>query len=329
MQEPKISVVVPVYNTEKELPVCVDSLLDQSFEDFEIILVDDGSTDSGGKICDEYEKRDSRVRVIHKANGGLSDARNTGLLASSGRYILFVDSDDFLSRDALRQMYRGAKEGADIISGCFINWLGEECHPKLSTFFDDGKVISSSDFIIRSIENHAFWVMVWSYMYSREFLIKNGLLFKTDIYYEDMEFTPRALLAASQVVYIAYPFYNHVFRSGSIMSSPNTWKKTKDTLDILKAWKVEFDAVEDKKLRKYLYRELVSAYFSSLMGRGIRGWWIDGFRFPFAFSHSPGRRGKARVIRFEVLSIWAAFGGPGVTPRQGIGKLKEYADSHD
>ncbi len=90
----KISIIVPVYNVEKYLKECIESILSQTYKNIEIILIDDGSTDNSGKICDEYLKKDSRVKVIHKENGGLSDARNTGIEIASGKYIGFVDSDD-------------------------------------------------------------------------------------------------------------------------------------------------------------------------------------------------------------------------------------------
>ena len=99
-QEKLLSVIVPVYNVETYLPRCVDSILQQSYENMEVILVDDGSQDGSGKICDEYAARDSRVKVIHKENGGLSSARNAGLDTAAGEYLTFVDSDDWIEPDA-------------------------------------------------------------------------------------------------------------------------------------------------------------------------------------------------------------------------------------
>ena len=100
----RISVIVPVYNVEKYLSRCVDSILNQTFTDFECILVDDGSPDNCGKICDEYAKKDKRVKVIHKQNGGLSDARNTGLDIAGGEYIYFLDSDDYVEYNLLEKL---------------------------------------------------------------------------------------------------------------------------------------------------------------------------------------------------------------------------------
>ena len=107
---PKISIIVPVYNVEKYLRKCVDSILNQTFKDFELILVDDGSIDTSGKICDEYNLKDNRIKVIHKENGGLSSARNAGLDIAQGEYIGFVDSDDWIELDMYEELYKICKE---------------------------------------------------------------------------------------------------------------------------------------------------------------------------------------------------------------------------
>ncbi len=106
MSSLKISVIVPAYNAEKTLHRCVDSILAQTFEDFELILVDDGSKDSSGRICDEYAAKDSRIRVVHKSNGGVSSARNAGLDIASGEYVAFIDSDDYIDNDYLLSFTR-------------------------------------------------------------------------------------------------------------------------------------------------------------------------------------------------------------------------------
>ena len=101
----KVSVIVPVYNVEKYIHKCVDSVLNQTLQDLEIILVDDGTKDNSGIICDEYAQKDARVQVIHKVNGGLSDARNTGMKVATSDYILFVDSDDYIKEDMVERLY--------------------------------------------------------------------------------------------------------------------------------------------------------------------------------------------------------------------------------
>ena len=111
-----ISVIIPVYNVENYLRECIESVLNQTFRDFEVILVDDGSTDSSGDICDEYVEKDERVTVIHQKNGGLSVARNTGLSEANGKYVYFLDSDDYISENALATLLNIAEnDSSDIV----------------------------------------------------------------------------------------------------------------------------------------------------------------------------------------------------------------------
>ena len=113
-----ISVVIPIYNVAQYLSQCVDSVLSQSYQDLEIILVDDGSTDECPKICDDYQQKDARIRVIHKENGGLSDARNAGMKKATGEWTLFVDSDDWIDQEAIAKLYQFAIENrCDIVQG--------------------------------------------------------------------------------------------------------------------------------------------------------------------------------------------------------------------
>lgn len=114
---PLLSLIVPVYNTSSFLPACINSLLSQSFQDFELVLVDDGSTDISGRICDEYAKKDSRVKVYHKVNGGVSSARNNGMDNACGEWIYFVDSDDELLPGGLQTLVAGICDDVDIVGG--------------------------------------------------------------------------------------------------------------------------------------------------------------------------------------------------------------------
>ena len=114
----KISIIVPVYNVERYLGKCINSILNQTFADFELILVDDGSTDRSGYICDDYKKKDNRIKVIHKENGGLSSARNAGLDIAKEKYIGFVDSDDFINKNMYEFLYKDIKVNNSDIAIC-------------------------------------------------------------------------------------------------------------------------------------------------------------------------------------------------------------------
>ncbi|EGS36618.1 glycosyltransferase, group 2 family protein [Limosilactobacillus oris F0423] len=123
MEKEKVSVIVPVYNDEKYLADCVDSILHQSYQNLELILIDDGSTDNSAQICEDYRERDDRVRVLHKVNGGVGSSRNAGLAMATGDYILFVDNDDWLADDHIKKLYQHLKaSGADIAAANYTEF---------------------------------------------------------------------------------------------------------------------------------------------------------------------------------------------------------------
>ena len=123
---PAVSIIVPVYNTERFLNRCIDSVLAQTYSDWELLLVDDGSTDSSGSICDEYATQDSRIRVFHKENGGVSSARNLGLDYARGEWITFVDSDDYIAPDMIEKLYETQKRNNADITVCGYRWVDKE-----------------------------------------------------------------------------------------------------------------------------------------------------------------------------------------------------------
>ena len=125
IEEKKISVIVPIYNVEKYLEKCINSIVFQTYKNIEILLIDDGSTDKSSYICEEWKKRDSRINVVHKANGGLSDARNCGLNIASGEYVCFIDSDDYIENDYIEKLYKILIENKLRVSQCGINYINE------------------------------------------------------------------------------------------------------------------------------------------------------------------------------------------------------------
>ena len=163
-----ISVIVPVYNVEKYLEKCIDSILSQTFKNFEIILVDDGSTDSCGIICDEYERLDNRVKVIHKINGGLSSARNSGLEIASGEYVAFVDSDDWIDKNMYQELYNEAKKNnADIVQCKFIKAKDENVSI-YNNEFNEVEVIGNLDALCNLYNERCIeTVVTWNKLYKR------------------------------------------------------------------------------------------------------------------------------------------------------------------
>lgn len=205
----KISVIVPIYNVEDYLKCCVDSIIKQTYKDLEIILVNDGSTDSSLKICMKYAKKDKRVIVVDKVNGGLSDARNAGLEKATGKYVMFTDSDDFLTHDAVEKLYKAIKEhDVEFVTAnfIFVNNDGTPWKkPMFSSRFNEGEI---------SIEDYhqSFYLMnsgVWNKLFKKEFLDKNKLKFQVGLPAEDAIFTTLAFLKAKKSYYIKDIVYNY------------------------------------------------------------------------------------------------------------------------
>lgn len=231
---PKISVIVPVYNVENYLHRCVDSILAQSFTDFELILVDDGSPDNCGRICDEYAEKDNRIHVIHKENGGLSDARNAGIdwtfANSDSEWLTFIDSDDWVHPKYLGILLDNAKSTDCKISVCeYQDSMGNEC-------------FINKDFTFNILSPEEFYITFPKYYYSACFkLYKKELL--TDIRFpygklnEDAFVIYKVIFSVERVAYVDAPFYMYCFNPNSIMRSSWTVKR----LDELEAIKAQID----------------------------------------------------------------------------------------
>ena len=215
---PKISVIVPVYNTGEILRDTLDSIINQSYKDFELILVDDGSKDESPLICDEYAKQDSRVRVIHKKNGGICDARNTGISVAKGEYITFSDHDDLYMQDKLQvQIDLAEKYNADIVNVGYVTSLddGSKSETKLNIICLDRDNIK--DNLFRIADGHIG--TIWVKLYRRKAFGDN---FKFDIKYtrghEDINFNCKMMCLAKSFVSTDKILYNHVIR-GSLSTS--------------------------------------------------------------------------------------------------------------
>lgn len=214
---PQISVIVPVYNVEKYIHRCVDSILSQTFGDFELILVDDGSPDNCGAICDEYAAKDSRVRVIHQKNGGLSAARNAGIDAAVGKYIMFCDSDDYVAKNWCDEMHNAIVENplAFVVSN--VARVSNYQVAPTSVMYDNEKTpfVATSYFELykKSVSAYAC-----NKIYNRTILQARNLRFDTSCRYaEDVEFNVQYCLHCETIVYIDREMYFYVQNEDSIM----------------------------------------------------------------------------------------------------------------
>ena len=247
MKENLVSIIIPVYNVEDYLKRCVDSIIGQTYKNIEIILIDDGSTDKSGNICDDYLKADKRIKVIHKKNGGLSDARNFGLNISQGDYVCFVDSDDFVSELYVEKLLENSlRTGADVCA-CNFYYI-DEFNKKWIKAEKQEKIYKSDEAIkdIFTVKQNTE-VMVWNKIYKKELLDKNDIKFPVGKIHEDNFTTYKIYDKANYVSLINDKLYYYYQRSDSIMGKAFN-KKRFDILIALKEIKKYFS--KDNRLQK-------------------------------------------------------------------------------
>lgn len=254
----KFSIIVPIYNVEEYLERCVESLINQTYKNIEIILVDDGSLDSCPQKCDEYGKSDSRIVVIHKKNGGLSEARNEGLEHATGDYILFVDSDDYIDKDTCERFSKYANKNVDIIVADAIVEGAEEN----LIHIESDKIMTGEQFLLESYRENKAPMAAWLNIFKRSFLLNNQLVFKNGILHEDEEFTPRALLKANTVIVSGELFYHYIVRANSITTKKDKRKNAIDLFDTCKELEIVYKNIKNSELKNFLLNSLTDKYLS-------------------------------------------------------------------
>lgn len=216
--KPLISVIVPVYKVEKFLPRCVDSLIQQTYSNLEVILVDDGSPDRCGEICEEYARVDSRIRVIHKINGGLSSARNAGLDIARGDYIAFVDSDDWVDADCYEKLYMLAvKYQVGFVYAGRYDVDGTADRESIGLCPEREELISGEEMATRIFHWDHVDSAAWDKLYARSLF--DGIRYPENVIVEDLPVTYRLALCAGQCVLGNFPFYHYYHRPGSITTT--------------------------------------------------------------------------------------------------------------
>lgn len=251
---PEISVIVPVYKVEPYLRECVDSILAQTFTDFELILIDDGSPDNCGIICDEYAERDNRIIVIHQENGGLSAARNSGLDVAKGEYVTFIDSDDVVSPLYLNHLYNNIIEKkCDIVSLKQVDFNRDSLsinYKSISKAF----VMTGKESVI-SLYSHEgiVGISAWGKLY-RSILFKS-IRFPNGKIHEDQAIVPVLLYCAEKVYCSLSEFYGYRLRENSIMSSAFTIKRY-DNIEALMSCLHFFNSVGEKDICNLIETEL-------------------------------------------------------------------------
>jgi len=249
----RLSIIVPIYKVEAFLSKCIDSLLVQDLpeKDYEIILVDDGSPDQCGAICDSYALRHANIKVVHRSNGGLSAARNSGIDIAEGRFLQFVDSDDYLELNVLKALVEKAE--TDELDVLRFNYQNVNEKYKV---FEPNKVskpfVDYHDVVCNGLtfltDRLGFGCYAWQFLIRRELL--ENCRFKEGIYFEDTEWTPRLLVKAKRVTSIDLISYNYLQREGSITQSVGEKRRKKllgDKLLLIDAMKEQMQSVDDKR----------------------------------------------------------------------------------
>lgn len=276
LREGVISVIIPVYNVEKYLHRCIESVVNQTYGKLEIILVDDGSSDSCGESCDAWKKRDNRISVIHQENQGLSAARNSGLRIASGEYVLFVDSDDYLAADLCNTLVSEMANPDIDCCACGFSEISEE-NLVLGSHFSASKVTFSGIEAVREVYLHnnceINLVMAWGKLFRRS--VWENLWFTQGIYYEDLDILPELCVRCRNIRFIPFVGYYYCQRIGSI--SRGTGRNDKRLIDSL--------IIRDKHIAYYLKikeQKLASVsarkMFELIIIADSKGWIPESYR---------------------------------------------------
>lgn len=243
----EISIIVPVYQVEKYLVQCIESILAQTFTDFELILVDDGSEDNSGKICDEYAERDSRIKVIHKENGGLSDARNRGMDNATGKYFMFVDSDDYIASDMAECLYKNILDKKADIAACNYRYVFECDSEKDFSTENKSELLNGKEIFYnrKNERNYGFWTVAWNKLYKAD-SFKN-VRFRRGKYHEDEFWANDIYRTDIKVATVSESLYYYRQRENSIMGSQNIQR----CFDLIEAF--------DERINIYLKEEKYSS----------------------------------------------------------------------
>lgn len=254
---PLVSVIIPVYKVEQYLKKCIDSIINQTYKNLEIILVDDGSPDDCPAICDEYAKNDSRIKVIHKKNGGLSDARNAGMAIAKGDYISFIDSDDWIDLSMFEIMVsRLIKDHSDVVS-CGVKWVEEDGTLIREVSNNKYELLSNYQAVSEIIIDGKLKQHVWNKIYRAD-LVRN-IHFEKGKYHEDVYWSYQIFGLANKISIVSESYYYYVQRPNSIMGEEYSFKR----IDALDAMRNRCDYI--KHNYPDLYNLSLNTYLSSCM----------------------------------------------------------------
>ena len=289
-----VSISVPIYNAEKYLPQCIDSLVNQTLENIEIILVDDGSTDSSGLMCDRYAERDSRIKVVHKKNGGLASARQVGLEEASGDFFCVCDADDWVELTMYEELYKKAVEAsADIVMCDYFAEYGNGI-TRASCY---GREISKNNKkLIDDALNSLFPCSVWSKMYKREIFEKYNLIWEPGINMgEDFLMTLKILQNPVQIVYLPMNLYHYRRMPGEDSYTNHVTLSSYNQMLRIQEW------IEDN-FNRSLYGKGICHYLIDIAFAGLRV--VDGMTTEYYRKTSTKRLSIRSLLKENTLKSW-------------------------
>ncbi|MFD1705951.1 glycosyltransferase family 2 protein [Siminovitchia sediminis] len=262
MRTIEISIIVPVYNLENLLPRCVESILAQTFKNFELILVNDGSTDQSGELCEKYAEKDLRVKVIHKENGGVASSRNAGLAAAKGRYIGFVDNDDCINKNMFEILYKNLLKYDSDIAICEVCKVNEGELIDIENFHTQYKVqqfnnIEALNYYYLNT-NDATFIYPWNKLYKRD-LFEN-LQYEVGNIYDDETVAHHLFYTSNKIIYVRSELYYYVQRKGSQINSPFSIKKF-GRIYALKNREVFFRKKKEHELHQKALKHYMDTFF--------------------------------------------------------------------
>lgn len=317
----QLSIVVPIYNVEKYLPKCVDSLLNQGLAstDYEIILVDDGSTDRSGTIADDYAKRYAHIRVIHQTNQGLSMARNAGMALAQGDYVQFVDSDDYLEPNVLGALVNKMDyEHLDILRFNYQNV--DECYRVFEPYKDPKTFVDYTDSVVNGLtfltERLGYGCYAWQFVMRTSLVAQSP--FTAGIYFEDTEWVPRLLTSAERVTSVNVVVYNYLMRQGSITQSVSEEKKRKVLTDKISLVHALQQQMADKTDKRW-YEGMIAHTVLSIFGCIVADFYVEratylrllrqSHVYPLSYYHATRRvKRKLWLINLSpALFCWSIY----------------------
>lgn len=266
MDDYVISIIVPVYNVENYLTKCLDSLIHQKSNNYEIILVNDGSTDDSHKLCLNYQKKfPEKVKYFLKENSGLSETRNFGIKKASGKYIMFVDSDDYLDSNSIDKLIKLIKLNSPDILYFGYYYETEDVMEKRFTYFSEkDKLYDLDEYMMSELKQRNLSIPACFAVYKKDLIIENDLYFASGILHEDERWSPQILLKSKKIYLSSINIYHYIQRAGSITHKKD---KTKNGLHLIETAEILLDksnSIKNKKIKKMFKNKCAMLYMRGL-----------------------------------------------------------------